>query len=118
MHIEFTEAQNQFRQEIRSWLAQNLPAQRLPSFDTKEGFEAHRAWEAKLAADRWSNINWPTEFGGRGLDLIHWLIFEEEYYAADAPLRVSQNGIFLLAPTIMEFGTAQQKSVFCPHGIR
>ena len=54
------------------------------------------------------------EYGGRGLDLISWLIFEEEYYRADAPLRVSQNGIFLLAPTIMEYGTEAQKSRFLP----
>jgi alkylation response protein AidB-like acyl-CoA dehydrogenase len=59
-------------------------------------------------------VNWPEEYGGRGLDLISWLIFEEEYYRSDAPLRVSQNGIFLLAPTIMEYGTEEQKTRFLP----
>jgi alkylation response protein AidB-like acyl-CoA dehydrogenase len=57
-------------------------------------------------------VTWPTEYGGRGLDLIEWLIFEEEYYRAEAPTRVNQNGVFLLGPTLMEFGTHEQKSKF------
>lgn len=114
MDISFTKKQNDFRQDIRGWLGENLPKNRLKSFDTHEGFEEHRAWEKVLYSGRWGNVNWPKEYGGRGLDLISWLIFEEEYYAADAPLRVSQNGIFLLAPTIMEYGTVAQKARFLP----
>jgi alkylation response protein AidB-like acyl-CoA dehydrogenase len=59
-------------------------------------------------------VTWPEAFGGRGLDLIEWLIFEEEYWSAGAPLRVNQNGIFLLGPTIMEYGTPEQKARFLP----
>jgi alkylation response protein AidB-like acyl-CoA dehydrogenase len=112
--IQYTDAQNAFRAEVRDWLAAHVPSERLPSFDTKEGFELHREWERTLAKDNWGNVSWPEAYGGRGLDLTHWLIFEEEYYRADAPLRVSQNGIFLLAPTIMEFGTEAQKKRFLP----
>ena len=114
MDISFTSAQTAFRDEVKTWLAEHAPKKRLASFDTEPGFEAHREWERTLFKDRWGNVNWPKEYGGRGLDLISWLIFEEEYYAADAPLRVSQNGIFLLAPTIMEYGTDAQKSRFLP----
>jgi alkylation response protein AidB-like acyl-CoA dehydrogenase len=57
-------------------------------------------------------VTWPEIYGGRGLDLIRWLIFEEEYWAAGAPLRANQNGIFLLGPTIMEYGTDEQKARF------
>jgi alkylation response protein AidB-like acyl-CoA dehydrogenase len=64
--------------------------------------------------DRWSVVSWPEEFGGRGVGLFEWLIFEEEYYRAGAPTRVSQNGIFLLAPTLFEFGTAEQQARFLP----
>ena len=53
---------------------------------------------------------WPEEYGGRGASLLQWLIFEEEYYAADAPGRVSQNGINLLAPTLFEHGTPEQRA--------
>jgi len=114
MDVEFTPAQKAFREEIRQWLSVHVPKKKLPSFDTAEGFALHREWERTLAKDKWGNVNWPVEYGGRGLDLISWLIFEEEYYRADAPLRVSQNGIFLLAPTIMEYGTPEQKARFLP----
>jgi alkylation response protein AidB-like acyl-CoA dehydrogenase len=55
-------------------------------------------------------VSWPKEYGGREASLIEWLIFEEEYYRAGAPPRVTQNGIFLSAPTLFEFGTDEQKA--------
>ena len=114
MDLIYTEQQQAFRAEIRDWLAANVPSERLPSFDTAEGFEAHREWERTLARGNWGMVTWPTDFGGRGCDLIEWLIFEEEYYRAGAPLRVNQNGIFLLGPTLMEYGTPEQKARFIP----
>jgi acyl-CoA dehydrogenase len=59
-------------------------------------------------------VPWPVEYGGRGANLLEWLVFEEEYYRAGAPRRINQNGIFLLGPTIMEFGTPEQKARFLP----
>ena len=112
MDAVFSNEQNSFRQEVRDWLSANVPNDRLPSLDTQEGFDLHRDWERKLHAGNWGMVTWPEEFGGRGCSLTDWLIFEEEYYRADAPLRVSQNGIFLLGPTIMEYGTDAQKERF------
>jgi alkylation response protein AidB-like acyl-CoA dehydrogenase len=103
-----------FRTEARTWLEANVPPVRLPSFDTAEGFELHREWERKLHAGRWSAVSWPVEYGGRGADYLKWLIFEEEYYRSGAPGRVSQNGIFLLGPTIMDVGTDEQKAHYLP----
>lgn len=114
MRLEYTERQNQFRTEVRQWLAANVPKEPLQSFDTKEGFEQHRAWERKLSERGFSAVTWPKDLGGRGSDLIEWLIFEEEYWRAGAPLRVNQNGVFLLAPTLMEYGTPEQKARFLP----
>ena len=57
----------------------HVPAHKLQSFDTPEGFEQHRQWEKTLAAGNWGMVTWPKEFGGRACDLIEWLIFEEEY---------------------------------------
>jgi len=111
--LDYTDEQQAFRQEVRSWLEKHVPGKPLPSFDaSREGFEAHRAWERVLAEGRWGMVTWPESYGGRGLDLIQWLIFEEEYYRAGAPLRVNQNGIFLLGPTLMEYGTDEQKARF------
>jgi alkylation response protein AidB-like acyl-CoA dehydrogenase len=112
--LSFTDRQQAFRAEVRDWLAAHVPADPLPSMDTAEGFERHRAWERELAEARLSVVSWPEEFGGRKADLIDWLIFEEEYWAAGAPGRVSQNGIFLLAPTLLAYGTDAQKRRFLP----
>lgn len=114
MDLTYTAHQQSFREEIRSWLESNVPEQPLQSFDTAEGFRQHRDWEARLNQGRWGMVTWPEELGGRGCDLIEWLIFEEEYYRAGAPLRVNQNGIFLLGPTLMEYGTEAQKARFLP----
>ena len=115
MNLTYTPEQNAFRAEVRAWMETHVPKEPLASFDSsREGFEAHRAWEHTLHEGRWGMVTWPKEYGGRGLDLIQWLIFEEEYYRAGAPLRVNQNGIFLLGPTLMEFGTAEQKQRFLP----
>ncbi len=114
MDLRYTSEQQSFRSEVRAWLADHVPAEPLPSFDTREGFEAHRRWERELHAGGLAMVPWPVEYGGRGADLLEWLIFEEEYYRAGAPKRVNQNGIFLLGPTIMEYGTPEQKARFLP----
>ena len=114
MDLNYTTDQEAFRAEVREWLAENVPAKPLASFDTEAGFAAHREWERTLAAGNWGMVTWPEAFGGRGCDLIQWLIFEEEYYRAGAPGRVNQNGIFLLGPTLMEYGSEEQKARFLP----
>ncbi|MGP8059725.1 MAG: acyl-CoA dehydrogenase family protein [Acidimicrobiales bacterium] len=113
MDLTFSPAEQAFRAEARAWLEAHAPAPgALASLDTAEGFEQHRAWERELFEDRWSVVSWPAEYGGRDVGIFEWLIFEEEYYRAQAPRRVSQNGIFLLAPTLLEYGTAEQKARF------
>ncbi|WP_019634892.1 acyl-CoA dehydrogenase family protein [Actinomadura atramentaria] len=118
MDLTFSPQHQAFRSRVRDWLAAHVPAEPLPSMDTAEGFERHRAWERTLAADRWSAVSWPREYGGRGADLLEWLIFEEEYWASGAPGRVSQNGIFLLAPTLLAYGTDEQKRRHLPRMAR
>jgi hypothetical protein len=109
MDLNFTDSENAFRQECRAWLEANVPRESLPSGDTKEGFALHLEWEHKLFDAGWAAVSWPKQYGGREATLFEWLIFEEEYYRVGAPSRVTQNGIFLLAPTLFEFGTDEQK---------
>lgn len=113
MDLTFSERHAAFRAEARAWLRANVPTG-LGSMNTAEGFAAHRDWERKLFDNRWAVVSWPEEYGGRGADLIEWLIFEEEYWAAGGPGRVTQNGIFLLAPTIFEHGTKEQQDRYLP----
>ena len=112
MDLSFTSTELAFRDEIRGWLAANLPAEPLKSMDTPDGFEQHREWEKKLFAAGWSVPAWPEKYGGRDCSLVEWLLYEEEYWASGAPGRVSANGVSLLAPTIFEFATPEQQERF------
>ncbi|MGV9310850.1 acyl-CoA dehydrogenase family protein [Streptomyces sp. NPDC003691] len=114
MDLHHSPEDEAFRAEARSWLAAHVPRTPLPSLETREGFAAHRAWEAELAAGRWSAVSWPARYGGRDADLVRWLVFEEEYWSAGAPGRVSQNGISLLAPTLLDHGTEEQRARVLP----
>jgi alkylation response protein AidB-like acyl-CoA dehydrogenase len=112
MDLDLDAATIQFRDEVREFLT-NVP-RGLPSMDTAEGFAAHREWERTLSDARLSVVSWPVELGGRDASLLQWVVFEEEYYAAKAPGRVSQNGIFLLAPTLFTHGTEEQLARLLP----
>ena len=114
MDLTWSPAEQEFRREARSWLEANVPSPALPSGDTRAGFAAHLEWERTLHRADWSVVSWPREFGGRDATLWQWLIFEEEYYRAGGPQRVSQNGIFLLAPALFRFGTPEQQARILP----
>ena len=113
MDLTWSAEEEAFRAEARAWLEANVPHD-LPSGDTRDGFALHLEWERKLHADRWAVVSWTPEHGGRGASLWEWLLFEEEYYRAGGPQRVTQNGIFLLAPSIYEFGTGAQRDAILP----
>jgi alkylation response protein AidB-like acyl-CoA dehydrogenase len=113
MDLTWSTEEQEFRAEARTWLEANVP-HGLPSGDTAEGFALHLDWERALFEARYAAVSWPSEFGGRDASLWEWLLFEEEYYRAGGPQRVTQNGIFLLAPTIFEFGTDAQRAYYLP----
>jgi alkylation response protein AidB-like acyl-CoA dehydrogenase len=114
MDLDFGPAEDEFRAEMRSWLRDHVPASPLPSLETEEGFAAHREWERTLGADRLVAVAWPSEYGGRGVTPLQWLVFEEEYYAAGGPWRVNQNGTDLLATTLFRHGTPEQLARILP----
>ncbi len=113
MDLAWSAEEETFRAEARAWLEANVPAG-LPSGDTADGFVAHLEWERLLFENRWAVVSWPAAYGGRDASLWQWLVFEEEYYRAGGPQRVTQNGIFLLAPTVFEFGTPEQQQAILP----
>jgi alkylation response protein AidB-like acyl-CoA dehydrogenase len=118
MDLDFDSATTAFREEVRDFLRDNVPATPLPSMDTADGFEAHRVWERTLADARLSVVSWPSDLGGRDASLLEWVVFEEEYYRSGAPGRVSQNGIFLLAPTLFEHAHPDQLARIMPRMAR
>jgi alkylation response protein AidB-like acyl-CoA dehydrogenase len=122
MDLTWTKSEEAFRDEASTWLTEHLAAWQdrhggaaaIRSGDTAAGFAQHLDWERDLHAGRWAAVSWPEQYGGRGASLWEWLIFEEEYYRAGCPPRVTQNGIFLLAPTVFEFGTPAQQDHVLP----
>ena len=110
-----------FRAEVRQWLADNLVGEFAalkglggPGRE-HEAFEERRAWNQHLAAAGLTCLGWPEEYGGRGLSVAHRVAFYEEYAKADAPDKVNHFGEELLGPTLIEYGTEEQKKRFLPN---
>ncbi|MEV0947570.1 acyl-CoA dehydrogenase family protein [Rhodococcus sp. NPDC049939] len=109
-----------FSTTVRTWLADNLTGDfaRLrgkggPGSE-HEFFEERLAWDRHLAAAGWTCLGWPKEYGGRGATLSQQVLFHQEYAKSGAPARVSHIGEELLGPTLIEFGTEEQKRRFLP----
>src|SRR5690242_14828672 len=110
----------EFRAEVRQWLADNLVGEYAalkglggPGRE-HEAFEERRAWNQHLAAAGLTCLGWPVEHGGRGLSVAHRVAFYEEYARANAPDKVNHLGEELLGPTLIEYGTPEQQQRFLP----
>jgi len=112
--------ENAFRAEARGWLAENLTGDFAPLVGSGGPGREHEfvrermAWERRLGTDGWIGLGWPEADGGRGLPWRHQVIFSEEYARAGAPARVGHIGEQLLGPTLLMFGTAEQRARFLP----
>ncbi|MDI9971952.1 acyl-CoA dehydrogenase family protein [Rhodococcus sp. IEGM 1307] len=109
-----------FAQTVRTWLNDNLTGEfaRLKGKggpgSEHEFFEERLAWDRHLAAAGWTCLGWPKEQGGRGATLAQQVVFHQEYAKSGAPARVSHVGEELLGPTLIAFGTEEQKRRFLP----
>src|SRR5256886_5055267 len=113
MDLSLSPEEQAFAAEIRRWLEANLDLP--PSFSSlAEEIEWGRAWQAKLARDRWIAIHWPAEFGGRGASPVQVAIFNMEYARSRALQPGNRNGINLVGPTLLAHGTAAQKQQWLP----
>ena len=108
MDLDFDEATEEFRAEVRNFLEANKRSFPTKSYDTADGFEQHRRWDKVLYDAGLSVITWPEKYGGRDATLLAWVVFEEEYFRAGAPGRASANGTSMLAPTLFTHGTEEQ----------
>lgn len=103
-----------FRDQAKKWLAAHVPTAEMPPIYTREGVDAHREWERTLHGAGYAAMHWPEEYGGGGTDYITQAIFQEEYQHAHAPTRLNRMGLGLIGPTIIEFGTDEQKERWLP----
>jgi len=109
MDLELTVDQSAFRDEIRTWLEENVPAETLQAPSSEVGFAQHREWERALHGAGFSAVHWPVDFGGRGMDPISTAIFYDEYLRANAPARLNRLALGLAGPTLIEHGDPAQQ---------
>jgi alkylation response protein AidB-like acyl-CoA dehydrogenase len=117
MDLTYPPEADSFRKEIRSWLEENLPQGWFePGFSmTKdERQQFNETWTAKLFAGGWICAGWPVEYGGKGLTLMDQVVLNEEFAKANAPMRADFFGDTLVGPTILQWGTDEQKKEFIP----
>jgi len=125
MDFEYAPEHESFRKDFREWLRANLSPDlclddaaddRVAS--DRETFERRRAWQKTMHAAGWVGVSWPKEYGGRGVGLIERVIWEEEYAAARAPVLPANMGLNLVGPTIIHWGTDEQKRRYLPPILR
>ncbi|GAB7068043.1 acyl-CoA dehydrogenase family protein [Mycobacterium hodleri] len=114
MDLTFDDETEEFRAEVRDFLAANTEHFPVVSYDLAEGFEQHRHWDKVLFDAGLSVIVWPKEYGGRDATLLQWIVYEEEYFRAGAPGRASANGTSMLGPTLFAHGTSEQRNRILP----
>ncbi|MEK3853916.1 acyl-CoA dehydrogenase family protein [Cytobacillus sp. FSL H8-0458] len=117
MDFSFTEKEEAFRTELRTWLENNLPDgwlegnRELPE-ELNEYSIFLRNWQRKLYEGGWAAIAWPEKYGGRDATLIEEIIYQQEMVRLKAPPLVNYVGIHMVAPTLMQIGTEDQKEAY------
>ncbi|HEV3268128.1 MAG TPA: acyl-CoA dehydrogenase family protein [Acidimicrobiales bacterium] len=117
MDLNYPPEAESFRKEIRAWLEENLPPGWFePGFSmtAEERATFNETWTQKLFAGGWICAGWPVEYGGKGLTLMDQVVLNEEFAKANTPMRADFFGDTLVGPTILQWGTDEQKKEFIP----
>jgi alkylation response protein AidB-like acyl-CoA dehydrogenase len=116
MDLNLTAEELQFRDELRAWLAANVPKDwnEWREKPIEISFPYLRAWQRKLQEGGWAAVSWPKEYGGRSASLMQQAIFWEEMARVEAPPMANALGLGLIGPTIITFGTEAQKKRYIP----
>jgi alkylation response protein AidB-like acyl-CoA dehydrogenase len=116
MDLKLTAEELEFRDELRSWLAANLPKDwnEWREKPMEVSFPYLRAWQRKLQEGGWAAVSWPKEYGGRSATLMQQSVFWEEMARVEAPPMANSLGLGLIGPTIIAYGTEAQKKRFIP----
>lgn len=114
MDLTFSESELAFRDELRTWLAEHPPPPQPADGGDEAGFAWRREWQRTLSDAGWAAPHWPAEFGGRGATLTQSAIYFEELGRARVPLPANVLGLLLGGPTLMVWGTPEQKERYLP----
>jgi alkylation response protein AidB-like acyl-CoA dehydrogenase len=117
MDLTYPDEAESFRVEIREWLEENLPPGWFdPGFamSEEERQAFNQTWTEKLFKGGWICAGWPEEYGGKGLSLLAQVVLNEEFTKVNAPMRADFFGDTLVGPTLLQWGTEEQKKEFIP----
>ena len=117
MDLNYPTETEPFRKEVHSWLEENLPDGWFDAgfkMSPEERRTFNENWNEKLFAGGWICAGWPVEYGGKGLTLLQQVVLNEEFAKAGAPMRADFFGDTLVGPTILQWGTDEQKREFIP----
>ena len=114
MDFSFTEEEERFRQEVRSFLKKEITDEFLRDFEERGELDFSKEFTKKLAEKGWLAMSWPKEYGGGGAPIMEQLIFSEEAAYYGAPSGAHRQGIGLIGPAIISHGTEEQKKRFLP----
>jgi alkylation response protein AidB-like acyl-CoA dehydrogenase len=116
MDLGFTRDEEAFRDEVRTWLDRNLPAEwrhgGVGGYREDDETEIQRSWQRRLFEDGWLKLAWPREAGGRAATPVMQAIYQEEMAKAGAPGILGRLGVSLLAPTLLAHGSDWQKETY------
>ena len=120
MEIRFSDAEEAFRREARSWLEANLPREARPEIADLHARRAYdMTWQRRMYDAGWAGINWPKEYGGRGATVMEQLVWYEEYARVGAPdVTTGFVGLKHAGPTLIACGSEEQKAYHLPRILR
>ena len=118
MDFDYSQREEAFRQQLRSWLEEHPPDRYDPDtfeiINQEERFQIKFDWQKKLHGAGWVGIHWPEEYGGRGATVMEQTIYQQEMARVRAPGLANPLGISLVGPTLMHWGTDEQKKRYVP----
>jgi alkylation response protein AidB-like acyl-CoA dehydrogenase len=121
MDLTYSDEDEAFRAELRAWLSEAVPAHGPPpppgDWPARRAYDTE--WQRKLHDAGYAGVNWPKEYGGRGLPVTQQLVYLEEYARADAPyISVNFVGVMHAGPTLIAEGTDEQRAYHLPRILR
>ena len=118
MDLSFSPEHEEFRRQVRAWLKVNVPKrdpdESLADYSDPKRIQRLKAWQRKLDDAGYLAMGWPKEYGGQGADLMRQTIVNQEFVLARAPQQIGMMGILMVGPTLIQFGTDEQKRRFLP----
>jgi alkylation response protein AidB-like acyl-CoA dehydrogenase len=116
MDLSLSAEHEAFRKQVRTWLKANIPKRDTPERHLPEGDPKrvgwYKAWQRKLYDAGYVAMGWPKQYGGQEADVMQQTILNQELVLANAPQQIGMMGVQMVGPTLIQFGTDEQRERF------